>query len=106
MRWGVSTFHYPAATATLSFACPSHLRYARRMIGDLRRLIATRPFVPFTIYKGDGEHMHIATVDHIAVSPTGARIVVFADDDTVIHVSPLLVARIIVDSPVPSAATA
>ena len=44
------------------------------MIGDLRRLIAARPFVPFTIYTGDGEHMRIATVDHIAVSPTGARI--------------------------------
>ncbi len=76
------------------------------MIGDLRRVIATRPFVPFTIYTGDGEHMRVATVDHIAVSPTGARIVVFADDDSVIHVSPLLVARIVVDSPAASTATA
>ena len=45
--------------------------------------------------------MRIATVDHIAVSPTGARIVVFADDDSAIHVSPLLVARIVVD-PIPA----
>ena len=76
------------------------------MIGDLRRLIAARPFVPFTIYTGDGEHMRIATVDHIAVSPTGARIVVFADDDSVIHVSPLLVARTAVDAVPVGAATA
>ena len=76
------------------------------MIGDLRRLIAARPFIPFTIYTSDGEHMRIATVDHIAVSPTGARIVVFADDDSVIHVSPLLVARIVVDSMPVDAATA
>ena len=76
------------------------------MIGDLRRLIAARPFVPFTIYTGDGEHMRIATVDHIAVSPTGARIVVFADDDSVTHVSPLPVARIVVDLPATSITTA
>ena len=72
------------------------------MIGNLRRLVAARPFMAFTIYTGDGEHMRIATVDLIAVSPTGARIVVFADDDSVIHVSPLLVARIVVDSPAAS----
>ena len=70
------------------------------MIADLRRLIAARPFVPFTIFTGDGERVRVATVDHIALSPTGARIVVFADDDSVIHISPLLVARIVVD-PVP-----
>ena len=75
------------------------------MIGDLRRLIAAHPFVPFTLHTGDGGQMYVPTVDHIAVSPTGARIVVFADDDSVIHVSPLLLARIVVD-PAPASVAA
>ena len=41
--------------------------------------------------------MRVPTVDHIAVSPVGALAVVFADDGSVIHISPLLVARIVVD---------
>lgn len=67
------------------------------MIGDLRRLIAARPFVPFTIHTGDGGQHRVPTVDHIAVAPTGARVVVFADDDSTILVSALLLARIVVD---------
>ena len=67
------------------------------MIGDLRRLIAARPFVPFTIHTTGGAQLRVPTVDHIAVSPTGARIVVFADDDGTILVSALLVSQITVD---------
>jgi hypothetical protein len=48
----------------------------------------------------------VSTVNHIAVLPTGARTIVFADDDSVIHVSPRLVARVIVDAvPVGQAAS-
>ncbi len=74
------------------------------MISDLRRLIAARPFVPFGIQLADGGELRVPTVDHIAVSPTGARVVVFADDDSVIHVSPLLISRLTVD-PIPAAAS-
>lgn len=75
------------------------------MTGDLRRLIAAQPFVPFTIHTGDGGQLRVPTVDHIAVAPTGARVVVFADDESTILVSALLITRIVVD-PAPAQATA
>jgi hypothetical protein len=68
------------------------------MIGDLRRLIANRPFLPFTIHTADGGELRVPTVDHIAVSPTGGRVIVFADDDSTMLVSALLIARLSVDS--------
>ena len=67
------------------------------MIGDLRRLIAARPFVPFTIHTASGAQLRVPTVDHIAVSPTGARVIVFADDDSTIVVSALLIGHIAID---------
>ena len=67
------------------------------MIGDLRRIIAARPFVPFTIHTADGGQLRVPTVDHIAVSPTGARVIVFADDDSTMLVSALLISRLTVD---------
>lgn len=67
------------------------------MIGDLRRLIAARSFVPFTIHTADGGQLRVPTVDHIAVSPTGARVIVFADDDSTILVSALLISRLTAD---------
>jgi hypothetical protein len=68
------------------------------MIGDPRRLVNASPFVPFTIHLADGGQLRVPSVDHIAVSPTGARVVVFADDDTVVHVFPLLISRVTVDA--------
>ena len=70
------------------------------MIGDLRRLIDAQPFVPFTIHTASGAQLRVPTVDHIAVSPTGARVIVFADDDSTILVSALLIGHLIAD-PVP-----
>jgi hypothetical protein len=67
------------------------------MVADLRRLIAASPFVPFTIHTAAGAQLRVPTVDHIAVSPTGARIIVFADDDSTIVVSALLVSQITID---------
>ena len=67
------------------------------MIGDLRQLIAAQPFVPFTIHTASGAQLRVPTVDHIAVSPTGARIIVFADDDSTIIVSALLIGHLAVD---------
>ena len=76
------------------------------MIGDLRRLIAAQSFVPFTIHTASGAQLRVPTVDHIAVSPTGARVVVFADDDSTILVSALLIGHIVADPmPLPSQVT-
>ena len=67
------------------------------MIGDLRRRIDAQPFVPFTIHTASGAQLRVPTVDHIAVSPTGARVIVFADDDSTILVSALLIGHIVAD---------
>ncbi len=67
------------------------------MIGDLRWLIAARPFVPFTIHTASGTQWRVPTVDYIAVSPTGTRVIVFADDDSTIVVSALLIGHIAID---------
>ena len=67
------------------------------MVKDLRRLIANRPFLPFTIHTAAGAALRISTVDHIAVSPTGTRVIVFADDDSTIIVSALLISQITTD---------
>jgi hypothetical protein len=69
------------------------------MIAEIRRLLAGRPFVPFTIYSADGAGFYVPTVDHAAVSPTGNRVIVFLDDDSTMHLFPLLITRVAVDQP-------
>ena len=67
------------------------------MKADLRKLIHASPFVPFTIHLADGGQLRVATVDHIAVPPTGGRIFVFGDDERYDVISALMVTRITVD---------
>ena len=67
------------------------------MIADIRKLIDSAPFVPFTIHLADGGQLRVPTVDHVAISPAGGRVIVFADDDTHDVISPLLISRITVE---------
>jgi hypothetical protein len=67
------------------------------MTADIRKLVHAVPFVPFTIHLADGGQLRVPTVDHVAVSPTGGRVIVFADDDTHDIVSGLLISRVTVD---------
>ena len=67
------------------------------MIADIRRLIASQPFVPFTIHLADGGAVRVPTVDHVHVFPTGNRVLVVHDDDSYELMSPLLISRISVD---------
>jgi hypothetical protein len=69
------------------------------VIADTRRCLSRRPFVPFTIYSADGAALHVPTVEHAAVSPTGNRVIVFLDDGTTEHLFPLLMTRIAVEEP-------
>jgi hypothetical protein len=64
------------------------------MLAEIRRLLAARPFVPFSIYPANGADLHVPTVDHAAVSPDGRTVVVFFDDGTAQFLFPPLVARI------------
>ena len=68
------------------------------MLGELRKLIAARPFLPFTIYTAGGAVLSVPTADHIAVAPAGARVVVFDDDGTANLASALLIDRIVTGS--------
>jgi hypothetical protein len=69
------------------------------VIAEIRRCLSRRPFVPFTIYSGDGAALHVPTVDYAAVSPAGNRVIVFLDDGTTEHLFPLLTTRIAVEEP-------
>jgi hypothetical protein len=66
------------------------------VIADIRRLLAERPFVPFSIYCTNGGVVRIPTVDHAVISPTGRRVIVFFDDDTAHYLSPLHISRVAV----------
>jgi len=69
------------------------------MTADIRKLVHTVPFVPFTIHLADGGQLRVPTVDHVAVSPAGGRVIVFHDDDTHHILSGLLISRVTVDGP-------
>jgi hypothetical protein len=64
---------------------------------DLRKLIHTTPFVPFTIHLADGGQLRVPTVDHIAVPPSGGRIFVFGDNERYDVISGIMITRITVD---------
>jgi len=67
------------------------------MVADIRKLIAAQPFVPFTIHLADGGQVRVPTVDHVAVAPTGIRVIVFGDDESWTMISPLLITRVTAD---------
>lgn len=69
------------------------------MTADIRRLVHAVPFVSFTLHLANGGQLRVPTVDHVAVSPTGGRVIVFSDDDTHHILSSLLISRITVDGP-------
>ena len=68
------------------------------MLEELRRLIAQRPFTPFFIHMAEGGKVGVPTVDHIALAPNGARVVVFNDEGTTDFLSVLLISRITLDA--------
>lgn len=69
------------------------------MVADIRKLVHSVPFTPFTIHMADGGRLREPTVDHIAVAPAGSRVTVFAANDTHDVLSSLLISRITVDRP-------
>jgi hypothetical protein len=67
------------------------------VIEELRRLIAKRPFVPFTIHTVDGGAMRVPTVDHVYVPPPGNRVFVSFDDGSYDTIRPLMISRLTID---------
>jgi hypothetical protein len=68
------------------------------VIADIQRLLAERPFIPFSIYCTDGGVLRIPTVDHAVISPSGRRLIVFFDDDTAQYLSPLHISRVAIEN--------
>jgi hypothetical protein len=75
------------------------------MIGDIRKLRAEKPFVPFTIHLGDGSALRVPTFDHIYVSPHGSSVFVATDGDDYHIVPPLLLSHLTIESGSPVSAT-
>lgn len=67
------------------------------MINDLRELIGKRPFVPFTIHTVDGGATRVPTVDHVHITPRGARVFVFFDNGSWDSIRPLMISRLTID---------
>jgi hypothetical protein len=67
------------------------------MVADLRKLVARRPFVPFTIHTVDGGAIRVPTIDHVHVTPKGDRVFVFFDDGGLDWIRPLMISRVTVD---------
>lgn len=49
------------------------------MVEQIRRLLAARPFIAFTIRSRDGKSWHIPSPDRVAVSPSGSACFVATD---------------------------
>jgi hypothetical protein len=64
------------------------------MTADIRKLIHSTPFVPFTIHLADGGSLHVPTIDHISVAPEGGRVVVWDNEGIADILSSLLISRI------------
>jgi len=68
------------------------------MIGDIKRLLAGEPFVPFTIHLTDGGVVRVPTLDHAIVFPSATRLMVTHDDDTWDLIPGFQISRVTVDS--------
>jgi hypothetical protein len=66
-------------------------------MGDVRDLVARRPFVPFTIHTVDGGAVHVPTVDHVAVPPPWTRVFVFFDNGKYDTIRPTMISRVTVE---------
>ena len=50
------------------------------MFTSIHKLVEADPFIPFTIHLADGTQLRVPTADDIALTPSGACIMVFTED--------------------------
>jgi hypothetical protein len=63
-------------------------------VRDIRQLLDTRPFQPFSIVTGAGKQYRIPTADHAGVNPAGSRVVIWFDDGSGVTISALHIASL------------
>lgn len=59
------------------------------MIADIRRLLAARPFEPFSILTSGGDRYPVPSGEHAAVDPQRSRVVVWLDDGSSVTIAGL-----------------
>lgn len=67
------------------------------MIEDIRKLIASQPFEPFTIHLTDGKTVRVPTVDHVHVASLVQRVFIYYDSGDYDVIRPLHISRVTVD---------
>ena len=70
------------------------------MIADIRRLLDTRPFDPFTIVTSSGQRYFVASHEHAGINPRQTRVTVYFDDDSQVSLSALQLVAIEQNTPV------
>jgi hypothetical protein len=70
------------------------LQQALEMIGDIRKLLAARPFEAFFILTSGGNRYHVPSGEHAAVDPQRSRVVVWFDDGSSVTISGLHITAI------------
>jgi len=51
-------------------------------VDEIRTLLHSHPFVPFTIHLADGRSMHVVHPDFVAIAPEGNSIIVYEVDSS------------------------
>ncbi len=64
------------------------------MVGNVKRLLSARPFVPFTIVMTRGSRYPVPTPDHCGIDPQSSRVVVWFDDGSGITIAGLHMASL------------
>ena len=65
------------------------------MMPEIRRLLESSPFKPFSVRTSDGREHAVPTADHAKLNPRGTYLVVFFDDDSHATVSALHLVAVI-----------
>lgn len=68
------------------------------MIGDIGKLLAIRPFEPFSVVTNAGMRYRVASPDHINFTPRKTRVVILFDDETTVVISALHIASVEIEA--------
>lgn len=64
------------------------------MIEEVRKLLAGRPFEPFSIVTSAGIRYRVSSPDHADVNPQKSRVLIWFDDETGVVVSGIHIAAV------------
>jgi hypothetical protein len=74
------------------------------MIADIERLLAARPFQPFSLVTSSGKQYRVASPEHAGFNPARTRVLIWFDDESSVDVAALHIVSLEKDPPVSSQA--